>query len=244
MKAWHIFLHSVRQVFGNFNAALRMSAAIYVVQAAIALAFGFPAAEQEGAVPQTSDGIFGVAVTVFALLVGSLWIAVAWHRYVLRVEEAPGAVPPFHGARMAEYFVKSLLIALISGGIGAVVAILAFFVAAPLLGPAAANVVPFLVMVPIIVVLYRFSTILPGVALGEQLRFTAGWEATVGETGTFIGLAAISTLASLALGVPAAVMPGLPGLLWEFVANWVQMMVGISILTTLYGHYIEKRALV
>lgn len=244
MKAWHIFIHSVRQVFGNFNAAVRVSAAIYVAQAAIALAFGPPMPAGDGDLPQTPEAMFGLAVTAFSFLVGSLWIAVAWHRYVLREEHSPAAVPPFHGARMADYFVKSLLIGLIAAAIGAVAGMLAAFILLPLAGPAAGAMVPFVVMVPVFVVLYRFSAILPGVALGESVRFTAGWEATVGETGTMVGLAAVSALASLLLGLPLAILPGLPGLLWEFVANWVQLMVGISILTTLYGHYIERRALV
>lgn len=244
MKAWHIFIHSVRQVFGNFNAALRMSAAIYVAQAAIALAFGPPVPAAGTDAAQTPEGLFGLAVTVFAFLVGSLWIAVAWHRYVLRVEDAPGAVPPFHGARMADYFVKSILIGLIAGAVGAVVGMLVAFLLVPLMGPAAGSLVPMVVMVPVFVVLYRFSAILPGIAMGEPVRFTAGWEATAGETGTMVGLAAISALASVLLGLPLLMLGGILALLWEFVANWVQLMVGISILTTLYGHYIEKRALV
>ena len=33
-------------------------------------------------------------------------------------------------------------------------------------------------------------------------------------------------------------------ILWQFVTGWLVMMVSVSILTTLYGHYIEGRPLV
>jgi hypothetical protein len=32
-------------------------------------------------------------------------------------------------------------------------------------------------------------------------------------------------------------------LIWQCVFGWISVMVGLSVLTTLYGHYIEKRAL-
>jgi hypothetical protein len=47
-------------------------------------------------------------------------------------------------------------------------------------------------------------------------------------------VALVGTLAFQAIGL---------GLVWDFVFGWVQLMVGVSILTTLYGHYIEKRPL-
>ena len=31
---------------------------------------------------------------------------------------------------------------------------------------------------------------------------------------------------------------------WSFVSQWIVIMVGVSILTTLYGHYVEERPLV
>jgi hypothetical protein len=31
--------------------------------------------------------------------------------------------------------------------------------------------------------------------------------------------------------------------LWQLVIGWPVMMVGLSILTTLYGHYVQKRPL-
>jgi hypothetical protein len=31
---------------------------------------------------------------------------------------------------------------------------------------------------------------------------------------------------------------------WTLVFNWLAVLVGLSVLTTLYGHYIEKRPLV
>ena len=33
------------------------------------------------------------------------------------------------------------------------------------------------------------------------------------------------------------------GLVWQALVNWLGMLLGISILTTIYGHFIEKRDL-
>ena len=58
--------------------------------------------------------------------------------------------------------------------------------------------------------------------------------------------AGVTGLIGLVLGAPLALMPtgSLFALLWGGAAGWVQLMVSASILTTLYGHYIEKRPLV
>ena len=74
-----------------------------------------------------------------------------------------------------------------------------------------------------------------------------GWEATRGQTGTILILAVILVafsiglqyLASLAFTDPFS----LPAIVLNGVVQWFVGMVGVSILTTLYGHFVEGRPL-
>ena len=104
----------------------------------------------------------------------------------------------------------------------------------------------FCLLGPFGAVLYRLSASLPGLALDRPTAFADGWVATTGETETILILAFFTGLIGLVLGAPLALMPtgSLFALLWGGAAGWVQLMVSASILTTLYGHYIEKRPLV
>jgi hypothetical protein len=57
----------------------------------------------------------------------------------------------------------------------------------------------------------------------------------------------LSVIGAMLLGLPNMFLfaPGsVPGLIWQVVTQWVTVMVGASILTTLYGHYVEGRPLV
>jgi hypothetical protein len=93
----------------------------------------------------------------------------------------------------------------------------------------------------------RLSTVLPGYALEPGHRVTEGWEATRGHSQTFFLLALLTGGAIVAIqGLADAVFAPLPlvFIVITFLLQWVVTMTGISILTTLYGHYVEKRALV
>lgn len=247
MKGWQIFVHSVRQVFGNLNAALRVSGVLFLVQIVASFGIGtvFLGRMEHG---MGAGYGFSVALIMLVSIVMSLWIAVGWHRYVLRVE-LPGLVPAWHGGRMLAYFGVSLLIgltllpfaivfALIGAGFSAVVG--------PNVDLFTAAVGMFLVLLPAFIVSLRLSAILPGVALGQELAFSAGWKATKGETPTFAVLTVVVIVAALVIQIPARLFGefSLLGFIWSIGASWVQLMVGVSLLTTLYGHYIEKRPLV
>lgn len=251
MKAWQIFVHSVRQVFGNLNGALRVSGLLYLAQVAVLVVFGvYAVSDQADIQHKMMSGEVSVAPILLGMLVSflcGLWIAVGWHRYVLLVEE-PGLVPPFRGDRMLGYLGRSIIIGVIAVLLGAVVGSLLAAVLLPLLGFSAGGAMLFslLVGLPVVYVIYRLSVGLPASAVGRPLGLGEAWAATAGESGTLIGLAVLSLVASFALGLPAMILAEVPILafVWNIGAGWVQLMVGVSILTTLYGHYVEKRALV
>lgn len=254
-KAWHILIHSWRQVVGNLRAALRISLLLYLVQVVVGFALDH-AIGQKVAVVSGDDAASSLAalqtlagpglLSALVAVLAYLWIAVAWHRYVLTGEESPSWVPLFHGSRNLAYFGTLLLLgALFSLGAVAftVVASLVLMVA----GPAVAQVMPLLVILVFSAPAFRLSSALPGVALEPGHSLREGWEATRGETGVLYGLGVLWILVLVLLRIPDALFMALPGpiwLIWTLAVQWLLMMVGISILTTLYGHYIQKRPLI
>jgi hypothetical protein len=255
MKGWQIFTHSVRQVFGNLEGALRTSAVLYLVQTAVGfllvggllMGAGSPEDVLSGG-GAAGLGIGMVIVFLVAILTG-FWIAVGWHRFVLLGETSP-LVPTFQGDRIWAYFLRSLGYGLILLLVGVVWGGVVGFLVGSLFSTsvvAALTLLAILVYLPLLVIGFRLSCDLPAAALGADMPFFSGWKATAGQSGDIAMLAliivgsvvVIELIGSYVLG-PYAIL----SFAWSIVTGWVAMMVGVSILTTLYGHYIEKRALV
>ena len=256
MKGLDIFLHSVRQVTGNLDGAIRVSALPILIQAVVTLVFAGSAMMGMGHEGGMGTGMgagmgLGVLVVLVVAVLTSLWLAVAWHRFVLLNERPDGFVPPYNGDRMLSYFLRSLgygLIAVIAGAIWGMIAGMA-------LSPIAMHggmvlfliVIAVVVQLPIVYLALRLTTALPGAAIGSGHDFMAGWDATKGASADILTLAAIAVGAHLVLALLGfLIFDRIPvvSIIWDIVVTWLVTMVGVSILTTLYGHYIQKRPLV
>lgn len=175
MKGLQIFTHSLRQVTGNLRAAIKVSGLLYSVQFILAFALGNTLFADEAAVMaamETGEFPWTTYLLVLAItLTTSIWIAVGWHRYVLKVEQ-PGLLPEFHADRFLGYFGKSLLIGLIVLPLAAILGTVASIVLAPLAQPATSLLfevlIGLVVYLPVAVVALRLSAILPGVAFGAK----------------------------------------------------------------------------
>ena len=254
MLGWKIFAHSVRMVLGNFRQVLHITVgpALIAVAAIVALFFvaGVPREvfdENAGTIAhEPSAGFLFLAafivVPIFFLIV--LWIAVAWHRFILLEEYPDQLLPPFQFDRILAYLGRGLLLGLVGAAImfPAMFIVAAFAGSAPFLGfPILLVLMPFIALV-----FYRLSIILPAAAVGKPVRMGEAWTATKGETGTFIALLVVSLLFQLVVQTAftlLAFVPVLGALLVVFASLLVLPMINVSILTTLYGVYIEKREL-
>lgn len=249
MKGVQIFSHSLRQVMDNLGPALKISGVLYLVQVLITGALGYGMASAGMGTMGGGMGLGVVLVLVVSLITG-IWIAVAWHRYVLLGEEPVGYVPPFMGERMGSYFIKSLLIGLVLLVLGMILGMIIAVLFGRLMmgGPFFAMLLmAVLVQVPMIFLGLRMAAALPGMALDQNPPLMAGWQATEGEWRPLLQLAAIMALAIWVVNLIGWFVFGGYGVmaqLWALIAGWPVTMVGLSILTTLYGHYIEKRPLV
>jgi hypothetical protein len=250
---FRIFLHSVRLVFSQLNAAFRISGLLYILTIVLtALVFLFLPRNPDGQQPvmaQYLPAFAAFAVVGLISLVLYLWTAVSWHRFVLLDELPEGRVPPFRGDRVLAYFGRGLQVALI----GMVVVFISSMVLGALMAltnnsPVVAILTMLIVLSIGLVIAYRLAPVFPGAAIGQPLGIGAAWAATRGASGTIIVLAIVSAIASIVIDLPANLLNLLPagmwlGFIWVCITGWVKLMVGASILTTLYGVYVEKRSI-
>lgn len=251
MKGWHIFLHSLQQVMGNLAGAIRVSALPYLAQFVIMgllLGFGQNAFDPEA---MAADGgpTVGFAVNSLAVLVvavfASLWIAVGWHRFVLLGEDTAGYVPNLKTDRLWAYFVRSLGIGLILIAAAIGLGMVGGLVSMPFASMGGMTMVMIvmavIVYIPLAILSFRLSGSLPAAALGNEVDFWAGWNATKDANMDMLVLAVIAVVANLAISL-LGLIPVI-GIAVQFLGGWLMIMIGASILTTLYGHYIEGRSL-
>jgi len=243
-----IFLHSVRLVFGQLGAALRISAVLYIIGmaiGAIGLYYQYQAFASEG----SQAGAWQFFVAALISVVPYLWIAVAWHRFVL-LDEAPRAIVPTPpGDRIWSYFGRAiqmgLLIIVFAIGCGL---LLTVAMVASNGSPVLALPIMFVFVAVGVLITYRLAPMFPGAAIGQSVGVGEAWKVTSGASGTFFILAILSAIGSFVLDLPGELLARLPGspftvLTWVAVSSWVKLMVGVSILTTIYGVYVEKRSI-
>lgn len=250
MQGWNILSHSVRLVFTNIDAALKISLVPYAISALAFLFFGLPAlAVLEAGTPQAmmeaSAGVWlgQIAYLVISIIV-ALWIAVAWHRYVLLEEYPTSWVPQFHGRPMVEYFKNGFLIGVLIVAL-VLVAGMAIGLLTAWMGPMGLAITGLAVTAIASYVFYRLCPVLPAAAVGKPMRFGEAWDATSGAAATIAVLVGLVVVASYVMQLPAtfggANSPF--GIAYSLIVNWLSMLIGVSVLTTFYGHFIEGRAI-
>lgn len=252
---WLIVKHSFSLVFRNFGYALRVSVGPVLIATALVylmiLITGFTPAWATtslmlGRVP-TSLVMVGL-IAVLAYLIVATWIAVAWHRFIL-LEDYPGFLPALSVPTIMTYIGKSVVIGLLLF-LALIPTSLVAGLGLAMLGltqnALASLVLGFFLGLILTFVWLRLAIVLPGVAVAKPMGIRDAWTVTKPVSDDIISAAAI--LVAINTGVSVLVDFFLPvGWLYVgvmFVLSWITMMVGISLLTTLYGHLIEKRPLV
>ena len=261
------FSHAVRSTTSNLSFAFHVSWPWMAVLLPILVAgqlyvlagAGNPEAAATRAVPVQ------ILVGLIAMLAFSS-IAVNWHRYILLDEVPRGSERLRMDDKVWRYFGNALLILLIVGSaIGAFT--LATILAGVVIGlsglasgelSAGPFVAIFLIAVAMmvfgVVAFYRLSIKLPAVALGRS-DFGLGdaWRRSAGNLGPLIGIALLYFLVGAGLSIVLFVVSALFGLIGglatvalvvaiQLVVNWVMTILGITILTSLYGFFVEGRS--
>ncbi|RMC34315.1 hypothetical protein [Paracoccus alkanivorans] len=248
MLAFRIVNHSIRQIICDVPVMLRLLWAPVGLHV-LAVYILFNAGERQLLLrefgdpfpPETASREV-LLLLLFFLLV--MWLAVSFHRFILR-EEEPSVVPALsHETR--SYLARSILIVVMAILLVIPVAISGAIIAGiaeTSLGPH--PVVSFLVITaPILLVepvILRWSAGLPGIALGEENAFKKGEASLAGHYWLLLWVTVIVSVIGYIVHL-LVVLPGLP-VLYYIASNWFSTLLNLSVLTTLWGYFVEGREL-
>ena len=257
---YQLLRHVVQQVFGNLRQAAQLTLALFLVPLVgfVALTGGNPA----GISGAPGGGtVLGGLVLVVVAIVAYCWAAVAWHRYVLLEELGNGLFPPWRGDRILSYFGRIIIVGIIvilavmGGGlvVGLVAAITQSLAVAVVLGIGLVFGASW--------VATRIGLVLPAAALGERMTIRESWAVTrpvasqillplivialvVGVVQQLILVIFGQTVTVDVFGtMQEQVVLSVAGQVVNGLVSWVQILVNLALMTTLYGNLVEGRQL-
>lgn len=208
--------------------------------------------------PFTSGQIATAFLSGIAFFVLVLWsisvIAIAWHRYILTEEMPKGIIPYNSSFPVGRYFWVGFGISLITLIAASILGGILLMILGPSMagsvetgGALVTGLLIALVTGIVVTVLYlRMALVLPGIALDDKLTIGGAWEASSGYAGAIAIVAIMLTVLNVVAGVVIEFISGmgLPELLVSLLDlgfNWFYFMLNISVLSTLYGHLVQKR---
>lgn len=254
MLGWQIFAHSVRMVFGNIKQVLQITVGpVLIATILIAAAFimlGVPLEvfddSAAGLPPGVSAGSIGMllAALIVVMWIIMFWIAVSWHRFILLEEYPTGFLPEFRFDRILAYFGRGLMLALIG-----LIAFLPLMFLLAVIGEQSVGLSVVLTVAYSLFVsvgLFPLMIILPAAAIGHPLSLSEAWNRTTGTAGAIVVLLVVAVLFQLLVQVVSTVLmlvPVLGVLLVLFASLLVLPLINVSVLTTMYGVFVEGREL-
>ena len=251
--AWNIVRHAFVIVFGNLSNAIKASLVPTLLLAGAFVGFGsimdIQIVEGNMDLEDLSQSgvtvLAGLGLLVFAMFVFA-WVTVTWHRFILK-EEYPDVVPSISGRPIWPYVARTLMITLQF----MLLLIPLFILIMALANILFSNIVTAAIFGVALNVLYAFvwfrvAISLPSVAVGEHMGSMDAWEITSEHSRDILMMSVVIIVLNsvMSMGV-ATLFGGLPlvAFILRIIVQWTTMMVGISVLTTLYGHIVEGRSL-
>lgn len=254
---YRMLRHVVAQVFGNLGQAVRLTFVPTFLPMALLLAlfmrwgvsytaFG-DATVDPAQLPDVNPGVMFLTVLtgVVVSVITYCWAAVGWHRFVLLEEYGRGVVPQWHGDYVMSYLGRAFLIGLFAVG----VSIAAMIVIGIVLGILPSQAIAFALLTGFTLgltwAITRVGLILPAAALGQKMTFGESWEATKPVASHMLVPLFFISLAMVILNQLVVVIFGgsALALVPSALLYWVQVLLNLSLLTTLYGTQVEGRPL-
>jgi hypothetical protein len=248
---YQLLRHAVQQVFGNLGQAARLTLLLamaptlflFLTNADLMTGSGMPDPANPNAMPEVNwlMALLGAVLSVVAWV----WAAVGWHRFVLLEEYAQGVLPPWHGSNNGSYFLRALQVGLILLGaliLMTIVIGLAFMI---LPGAGMAVLLGIGLVVGVSWAGTRVGLVLPAAAIGAPLTIGESWQVTKPVSGQILlPIIVIALVAGLSGQAVLLVLgPNLLGVLASSLVSWLQLLVNLALMTTLFGNLIEGRAL-
>jgi hypothetical protein len=247
---WEIVKHSFTMLFRNLGNAMRVS--LGPIALALVVAFAIISLLQVSAArvvydvsrgEMSSNVAFAVILLTLVFFFVSAWIAVSWHRFIL-LEEYPGILPALSGRPVWPYVGKTLLLALVM-----MAAMIPALIVTSLLTGLFGATPGIFSIVGIGLALYfsymwlRLGLVLPATALSRPMGFGEAWRSTGPYANAILGTGALLILINSGVALISSLMPSLLSALLDLVSSWITVMIGTSVLTTLYGVIVERRTL-
>ncbi len=254
---YQLLRHVVQQVFGNLRQAAQLTLVLFafpfigfLLLWASAISSGFG-----------GGSIWGIVAVFVLSVVAYCWAAVGWHRYVLLEEMGNGLVPRWYQGFVVSYLLRAILISLIVFG---VIFAVSLVLGVLLVSTQSVGVAIFFGIGLVFGVSWlgtRIGLILPAAALGERMTIGESWAATRPVSSQIllpliviaIAFGILGQINALIFGQSTMIQVGameqeqmtlsLPGQILGGVIYWVQLLMNLALLTTLYGNLIEGRAL-
>ncbi|RJE80496.1 hypothetical protein [Paracoccus sp. JM45] len=252
MLAFRLLRHSVLILVHNFSAAFRISIPYLVVLFAsqlVMLEYRTTLSSDFATLPMWMAWAM-VALPLAALLV-YLATGVAWHRHVL-LNEAPRLMMQGRPRQVLSYVGTGFLVALLV----MVTMMILIAVSSAMFGYHPMGYATGIVSLVVLTLFYlvitalvlRLATALPGAALRHPRPIRTAWKGTGGHMGSFLLFGLFSMVLQAVVGLSASAVIAVTGstvaatMVWG-VMSWGSTMLALSVLTTLWGYFIEKRDL-
>lgn len=257
---YQLLRHVIQQVFGNLRQAAQLTLALFLMPLVGLVAMG---GGNSAAMTEAPGGgfILGVLLLVVFAVIAYCWAAVGWHRYVLLEEPGNGFLPVWRGDRIGAYFGRAFIVgivvilAVMGGGIvvGIVAAITQSIAVAIAMGIGLVFGASW--------VATRLGLVLPAAALGERMTIGESWAVTrpvasqillplivialvVGVIQQLIALIfGQATMVEMFGVMQDQIVLSLPGQVLSGLASWLQILLNLALMTTLYGNLVEGRQL-
>lgn len=240
MNGFKIFAKAIELVLNNGKAAAQIALVPMLLMILVTVGAAHSLRGTSGGAVAFGPGVFLAAVVgVFSWL----WVAVAWHRFILLSEYPSGWVPAIKPSKIGSYFAHSLLIALALAVIlvPLVLVVGIIFSASSVL----TLLVSFIFYMMGTLLFYRLSPILPAAAIGKPPSVSGAWNATRGRVDTFVGLIVAGVVFGIIVGLLSSIVTRLPmiGGILDLLVQVIAILIGVSVLSTIYGVFVEERSL-
>ncbi|WP_299782716.1 hypothetical protein [uncultured Roseobacter sp.] len=201
-----------------------------------------------------SSSFFSLALLLqfVATIFASILIAVMWHRYALLQGDDRALIMRPKPSAFGRYFFATIFIVLIVLPLYLAVGFIIGSTTTALLDPFAqgrlgAGIAIGLILTLLISwILIRIGLILPAIAINARLSMIDSWKATASVSFVLIRviliIAVLNILLNMALVQFVWAMP-MTGIAVQVLLSFFQILVTLSLLSTLYGYLVEKREL-
>ena len=182
-----------------------------------------------------------LAINVFV----TLWIVVAWHRFILLDELPRKFSPKWHSKTAAKYALNTLLVTI--SGLPVLFAVSWYFSTSSVfldMYQIALTPLAWLLVLFNLVLLIRLGLTLPSVAIEQHLGLRGAWRASSGKTFALVQIVILMIICRLLFAIPGEMYPNNNYvILLELVLAGIPALIGVSVLTTMYGTWVEGREL-